>query len=137
MRATIRPLSSVGGGRCRSRFAVAFGHARVRSIALVSLCNAGTVPASLRGRPGGQMTLTRTIRALAIGFAVGAAACGGNDKTADNAALQNDLSPAAQQQTRPASVWALESATGATANTTAPRSTLSTPTSTVRRTTTT
>src|SRR4051812_43686623 len=114
MRATIRPLASVGVRRCRSRVAVAFGHARVRSIALVSSCIAGTVPASLRGRPGGQMRLTRIIRALAIGFAVGAAACGGNDKTADNAALQSDLSLAAQQQTRLDSVSALEA--GAAAN---------------------
>lgn len=75
------------------------------------------------------MRINQTIRALAIGVIVGVAACGGNDKTADNAALQNDLTLAAQQQTRLDSISALEA--GA-ATTKAPASNLSTP---VRRTT--
>ena len=53
------------------------------------------------------MRLNKLIRHFAIAAAIGAAACGGNDKTADNG-LQNDLSLAAQQQTRLDSVSALE-----------------------------
>jgi hypothetical protein len=61
------------------------------------------------------MRLNRFIRHFAIAAAIGAAACGGNDKTADNAALQNDLSLAAQQQTRLDSVSALEAGAAAKA----------------------
>jgi hypothetical protein len=78
------------------------------------------------------MRFNQMIRTVAIAAVVGAAACGGNDKTADNAALQNDLSLAAQQQTRMDSVSALEA--GAATNT-APTSNLRAPTTTVRRTT--
>jgi hypothetical protein len=78
-----------------------------------------------------SMRFNRIIRALALAVGVSAAACGGDDKAAENAALQNDLSLAAQQQTRLDSVSALEA--GATA--TAPASNVRAP-STVRRSTT-
>ena len=77
------------------------------------------------------MRFNLAFRTLAIAAAIGATACGRNDKTADNSALQNDLSLAAQQQTRLDSVSALEAgATGTKApvNNVAP--------ATVRRTTT-
>jgi hypothetical protein len=79
------------------------------------------------------MRFTLTIRTLALAAVVCATACGGDDRTADsNAALQNDLSLAAQQQTRLDSISALEAGAAAT---TAPARTLNSPTA-VRRTTT-
>ena len=78
------------------------------------------------------MHITRIIKTLALATMVGTAACGSDDTTAENAALQNDLSLAAQQQTRLDSISALEAGAAATA----PASNLSAP-STVRRTTTT
>ena len=77
------------------------------------------------------MRFNLAFRTLAIAAALGATACGRNDKTADNSALQNDLSLAAQQQTRLDSVSALEAGTAGTkapVNNVAP--------TTVRRTTT-
>jgi hypothetical protein len=75
------------------------------------------------------MRVNTRVRAFAIGIVASLAACGGNDKAADNAALQNDLTLAAQQQTRLDSVSALEA--GAAMGT-APASNLSAP-ATVRR----
>ncbi len=61
------------------------------------------------------MRFNRTFRAFALAAVVGVAACGQEDKTADtNAALQNDLSLAAQQQTRLDSISALEAGAAAT-----------------------
>src|ERR1041384_6805968 len=74
------------------------------------------------------MRLSKQIRTLAIAAVIGAVGCS-KDKTADNAALQNDLTLAAQQQTRTDSISALEAGT---ATKTAPVSNLSS----TRRTTT-
>ena len=60
------------------------------------------------------MQLNRMIRTFALATIVVAGACGRDDKTTD-AALQNDLSLAAQQQTTLDSVSALEAGTAATA----------------------
>jgi hypothetical protein len=88
------------------------------------------------------MRFNVAFRTLAVAAVVGASACGGNDKTADNAALQNDLSLAAQQQTRLDSVSSLEAGAAAkapvsnVAPATARRTTSSAPrrtTSTTRR----
>ena len=62
------------------------------------------------------MQFKLAIRTLALVAAVGVAACGREDKTADtNAALQNDLALAAQQQTQLDSISALEAGTAAEA----------------------
>lgn len=74
------------------------------------------------------MRLDQVLRTFAIAAVIGAAACG-DDKPADTA-LQNDLSLAAQQQTRLDSVSALEAGAA-----TAPASNVSAP-ATVRRSTT-
>src|SRR5215213_4484557 len=78
------------------------------------------------------MRMNASILGLATAALLGAAACGGDDRTAENAALQNDLSLAAQQQTRLDSVSALEAGAA-----TAPASNVNTRASSVRRSTTT
>ena len=78
------------------------------------------------------MRVNASIRTFATGVLLGAAACGGSDKTAENAALQNDLTLAAQQQTSLDSISALEAGAA-----TAPTSNVNAPAPTVRRSTTT
>lgn len=78
--------------------------------------------------------MRRMITTLAVATLVMGGACGDDDKSA-NTALQNDLTLAAQQQTRLDSVSTLE-AGGAAGTLGAPASTMNAPT-TVRRTSTT
>jgi hypothetical protein len=78
------------------------------------------------------MRMNASILAVATVGILGAAACGGDDRAAENAALQNDLTLAAQQQTRLDSVSALEAGAA-----TAPSSNVNAPAPTVRRSTTT
>lgn len=77
------------------------------------------------------MRFNQMTRTLALAAIVAAGACGADDDTAANAALQNDLSLAAQQQTRLDSVSAIEAGTAGTTAGTAVAP------ATVRRTTTT